>query len=484
MNIAENKRKMGKVALLRLKPPVFEYSYHPIGFRPPYILKYIEAFLKKEDFCDVKLIDQRITRLSFEDIVKNIKTWAPDIVVISISTLDVEQSLRFCRILREGTIGKSILIFGVGQEISADIEKYKDFNPLFDILLGGEAEIEIASIIRKINDGIDIKELKNFYNQDIFKTKLMEVSDPDSLPFPIYAPGSLEAYNFVYPLKLNKKVVWGHMLSSRGCPHHCIFCSQIMRESYGNRFRGRSATNVVDEMEHLSDFGANVITFDDDNFTSSRDHVKAICDEIESRQLKIKWIAHARIDEVDFALLKLMKKAGCLLLRFGIETGSKRVLEILSKTRNSGLWLKRVRHVIGRTRSVGIATVGLFIVGSPTETKDDLLESINFAKIISPDVIQVAYFIPFPGSSAYSLFKDQLKGIPFSKMYHYDKPLINLSAMSNGELEKAQSIFYASFLLRPIFVVKHIFNYLFFYLYNPTVFLELLGITRLILRGK
>lgn len=468
--MVKSEKRIQRVLLLRLKPSVYDSCYHPIGFRPPYTLKYIESLLIKQEICSVKLIDQKIVNLPFESILDTVKSWHPDLIVLSISTLDVNKSLEFCRLVRKNKNSKGIIIIGTGQEMGFGIAEEKSFNELFDVRLRGEAEEEVVSIIKKLNEATGIDKIKDYYNQKEFKTEAIKLHNLDRLPFPVYDLDSLKRYYFVYPLKVKRRLIWGHVLTSRGCPHNCIFCSQIMRETHGKRFRGRSAENIVDEIENLLKLGANIITLDDDNFTTSNEHVEAMCREIKLRKLHVQWIAHARVDEIAPSLFRLMKEAGCVLLRFGVESGSERIIKTLRKTNNSHSWIDKSRKAVSTAKLLGIGTVCLFIVGSPGETKEDFQKSIKLAQILSPDIIQVAYFTFFPDSMAYQMFSQRLRKNATSEMYHYKKPLVNFSAMNDQELERAQNVFYRSFLMRPVFILRHFYNYFFFYLHNPYIF--------------
>jgi anaerobic magnesium-protoporphyrin IX monomethyl ester cyclase len=250
-----------------------------------------------------------------------------------------------------------------------------------------------------------------------------------------------------------------------------------MRESYGKKFRTRAPANVIDEMEYLIKLGANIIIFDDDNFTTSENHIRGICEEIKKRNLHIKWVAHSRVDEVNPSLLKLMKDAGCTLLRFGVESGSEKIIKILGKTNDARDWLRKCREVIRQAKSLGISVACLFIVGSPEETYKDFISSIEFSKSLSPDIVQIAYFVAFPGSKIYQQSKEKC-GVDSLDIYHYGLPSSNLSKMSSDELKRAQSLFYRSFLIRPRFLIKHFFDYGYFYIKNPEIFLKLSRITK------
>ena len=472
--IIKKRKQVESVLLLRLRLAMLEGSFHPINFRPPYSLKYVESLLLQSRAASVRLIDQRITNLNFFDILGVFREIRYDLVVIDVSTLNSKESLKFCELIRGGKQNCKTVLIGIGQEISANAQTYSTLG-IFDILIAGEAEVEIFSIIERLNEGISIDEIKEYYKHHDRFGKELTVADLDELPYPVYSREDFKGYSYVYPLKLSKRIVWGNVLSSRGCPNACIFCSQITRESYGKKLRLRSAVSVVDEIEYQHALGANMIAFTDDNFTTSVLHVESICREIKSRNLNIKWAAHARVDEVDRSLIRLMKDAGCILLRFGIESGSKRVVEFLGKTRNPDSWFLQSKEAVAQAKSLGISVACLFIIGSPTETSEDIRESVAFAKELSPDVIQVAYFTPFPGSQFYTRIKGGVDEQTISWMYHYNKPLINFSAMEDSELNNAQALFYKSFLLRPSFIFSHFRDHFLFYVFNPGIFRKLFG---------
>jgi radical SAM superfamily enzyme YgiQ (UPF0313 family) len=272
---------------------------------------------------------------------------------------------------------------------------------------------------------------------------------------------------------MRERAKWGFVLSSRGCPYGCYFCSPIMRKTYGTKVRVRTAQNIVDEIEHLMGLGINVISFEDDDLTVKKEHVLSLCQEIKSRKLKISWISHARVDELDGPLLKEMREAGCVLLRIGVEAGSERVLQLFRKNPRGRDWKQTCQTVFSDARRVGIATNALVIIGSPGETREEIEATINFTVDLDPDIIQVHFFTLYPGSPAYEEYKDRVPENEIPKMHHYNLPLINLSSLSQEELWKLRGLFYKKFFFRPSFIFKHIYHYAPFYLLNPKVFRQL-----------
>jgi radical SAM superfamily enzyme YgiQ (UPF0313 family) len=468
-----------KAILLRLSPPIYQKNPHPIGFRPPYILKYIEALLRKNTDCEVQCFDQQITGLTTNELIPMVRNYSPHYMVLDISILNYTATMDFLKCLK-ARLASDIIIIGIGQKVSADVGAFRDKHPQFDILFAGEAEQEVTEVIRKMNQGVSLQEIKLFYEDRDLKNRVWTVDDLDRLPFLNYEKDVSSKYSLVYPLKKARRLKWGHILTSRGCPHPCIFCSQLMRESYGRKVRFRSADHVVNEMEYLINQGVNIIAFDDDNFTNSCKHVKSICEEITNRKLKVDWIIHARIDEVPASLLKLLSDAGCVLIRFGLESRVERILALLDKTNDVQKWIESAGPTIKKAQSLGISVACLFQVGCPTETFDDVQRSIDYAKSLNPDIIQVHYFTPFPGTAAYDMFKEQVEKSSEGALYHYGCPTINLSDMTDVELQKAQGLFYKKFLLRPLFIVRHFVDHLLFYIMNRDVLLNLLKVVKII----
>jgi len=462
------KEAIKKVMLVRLNSPLINKIKHPRSLRPPFTLKYMQALLLKRGI-QVKLIDCAIEAIVLDRLAGLAIEWCPQLLVISESILEYELVIRFASQLKKRK--QDILIIVVGQGVGEDFLKDPSCSCI-DFALKGEAEIELVNLIDEIENGTKITDLKSRYREKLLNLTLT-VEDLNGLPFPVYEQQELNRYSFVYPLKIYKRLKWGHILSSRGCPYECIFCSQTIRESFGKNIRLRSAKNVVDEIEALISRGANVIAFDDDNFTTVKEHVFSVCREIIERKISINWICHARVDNLTRDLLVLMKEAGCILLRCGIESGSERVLKILKKG-GAPHWKEKAGEVFQEAKKLGILTNALFLIGNPTETVSDIEESIALAKQLAPDIIQVAFFTPYLGSPAYEEYRDKLTSVPLSQMYHYKPVMVNFSQVGAKELALLQRKLYGSILLTPEFILKHIRDYGLFYLFNHRVFFKLL----------
>ena len=439
----------------------------------------MEALLTMELHCRVTIIDSLIDPIEHYLYGKKTLEWNADMVVMSSSIQDHKTCLRYATQIRAKN--EKTIIIAAGQGPTAFPELFKFYNSPIDITITGEAELEIVSIVRKLKTGHDLTELRKCYPG----SKMQIISDPDALPFPAWSNKELKKYYHLYPLKINHRLIWGHILSSRGCPHNCIFCSYTIRETYGKELRLRSSKNVVDEIETMIKRGVNVLIFDDDNFTTSKTHVVNICNELIKRRLNIPWTAHARIDEIDRDLILKMKEAGCILLRYGIESGSSRVLQKLKKTSCTN-WPEKAIEISRFFKNADIGVVALFIIGNPGETREEIIESIELAKTMSPDILQVSFFTAYPGSTAYSAPGTSKTKHDFSRLYHYFAPEggSNLSKLTTTELLKMYKHFYYAFFLNPKFVIRHFVKYSFFYFHNPHILYYLLRILRNFLTKK
>lgn len=459
-------RGIERILLVRLSADLINQSGHPRAIRPPFTLKYIQSLAGSRGYS-VELIDHAVNWLALREMINFLIRWQPDIVIISLTSLELDSIQEFINLLKFNCRDIIAVLTGQGAD-----EKVLDYCPDIDFVIKGEPEVEIPNLIDKINKNENIENLKKHYRKELLNDYFI-VEKLDDLPFPLYNRNELASYSFVYPLKIYKRLRWGHILSSRGCPNSCIFCSQVTRESYGRQIRLRSPQNIVNEIESLVSVGANIVSFDDDNFAAIEGHVRGVCAELLKREIKIKWICHARVDNLSEDLLILMKKAGCILLRCGVESGAERIIGILHKGESS-CWSKKTRQVFLSARKIGIATNALFLIGNPSETVEEIEKTISLAKSLSPDVIQVAFFTPYPGSAIYEEYKNILFSVPLCRMYHYSAPLVNFSRVELRDLVRFQKLFYKKFLLNPGFIAKHILDYGIFYLFNLDVLSKLL----------
>ena len=209
----------------------------------------------------------------------------------------------------------------------------------------------------------------------------------DDLPIPRHDLLPLEKYRA--PLV---RGAYGFVVTSRGCPGGCRFC--IKHVSYGSSVRFRSPENIVAELEFLNELGVRNVHMYADLFTVSREQVMGLCELILQRGLQIRWTCNSRVDFVDPEMLRMMGKAGCWMISWGIESGSEEILRRAHK----GISPDQVEQALRWAHEARIRNWGYFIIGLPGETEETIRETIRFAKRLPLDLALFHIAAPYPGS--------------------------------------------------------------------------------------
>jgi radical SAM superfamily enzyme YgiQ (UPF0313 family) len=221
--------------------------------------------------------------------------------------------------------------------------------------------------------------------------------------------------------------------------------------------------------------GVNVISFEDDDPTYDRDRTLALAETLAG--VPAHYILHARVDELDNEVLKALASSGCLLIKLGVESGSADVIDRLKKGDGS-TWVQRTIQATKAARELGMAVAGLFIVGCPDETEQDLARTKDLMLLGAFDLIQLHFFTPYPGSHIHGSLDTTLPEERAASLYHYDPHTldqISFSELSPVRLREWSQSIYQSFVYRPGFIALHIRRFLPFYLHNPKVFSRLFG---------
>jgi len=451
---------LNRILLIRAGISQRKLIDHPLHNPPPLSLKYTKTLLETQGSPEIKIIDCLVNAYSSEDIINLIKDQDYHLMVIEISSPAFKQALSLCKKIKKN---QNIFIVAVGSDVSERYKNYLSLNSTFDFILRGEYEFEIFNLIKELNSDRKNEEIKKYYHTEKSKKNFI-IEDLTCLPHLQWSPKELDRYPYRYPLRMSREIKPGYVSASRGCKHGCTFCSPSVRKSYGKKLRLQTAARIANEMEHLCQLGVNLISFEDDDLTGSRNHVLSICDEINRRNLKVNWTCHARIDEVNEELLKKMKKAGCILILFGVESGSKKIITTLHKMPSHHNWNKQAKETFYYARKIGIATCAMFLVGNPSEREEDVQASIELSYHLKPDFIKVHNFTLYPGAIDYKKYHNKKED--FTSHHHYQAPTLNVSAMEDSLLKTIQIKFYKKFLFRPSFLLTHFYKYLFFYLYN------------------
>lgn len=414
---------------------------------PPLGLAYLAGAIANEGFDDMEIdiIDAFALGMRFEDLERRLKSARPDVVGVTGMSPIIESAYKAAKIARPHS---RLLILG-GAHVSAVGNKVFDECPELDAAIAGEAEESFAAFINAVyKDGEYRKDMPGVIVKGLNTAARPVISDPDALPFP--ARGLLPGRLYRHPLFGGQVVAT--MISSRGCPYNCIFCDKSVS---GNKWRPRSPEKVLDEIENIvKGQGVKCIIFYDDLFTLDPDRVIAICKGIIERGLDITWKCEGRVNLVNEEMLEWMRKAGCRIIAYGVETPHQQGLDFLRKGVKAG----QISDAFTRTREAGIETLAYFIMGIPVETFEEELETINFAIKIKADYAQFATLSPFPGSELYELAieKGWYREVPAIGPGEQGlrRPVIITQEWTEDKLREIVNRAYKRFYFRPGYLLK------------------------------
>jgi magnesium-protoporphyrin IX monomethyl ester (oxidative) cyclase len=351
--------------------------------------------------------------LTNEQIAARIKHWSPRLVAITMPFLGWwKTAFDAASVAKSIDKGIKTVLIGLHPSVRpADSLAH----PNIDFVVIGEPEqtmLELASVLEQGNLE-DLKKVKGIAfikdGETIITPPRPMIQDLDSLPFPARHLLPMATYFAAVkenPLRGEICKPWAAMITSRGCPHNCIFCSNYI--VMGKKWRARSPENVVAEIEQLvNTYRIKQIDFEDDNLTLDRKRMKAICDLIVERGLDIEWYTPngVRADTLDEHLLKKMKEAGCKKIRVAPESGVQRVVDQIIK---KNLDLKRVEDAVILSKKVGIGVGCFFILGFIGETKEDIEATIDYAyklRQLGADYFYFNYATPAYGTDLYEQAK-------------------------------------------------------------------------------
>lgn len=429
------------------------YVEEEAGFYPPLGLALIAGYLEKHTNFKIEIIDALSQNLSMQELQTQIQQIAPDIVGITTTTFTLIDVLNIADIIKK--VNKNIHITLGGPHLGIYPQETLTHNSIDSIIIG-EGEISFCELVKYLADGKSLDGVKDVYfkkdEKIITNPSRDNIQDLDSLSFPARHLLPLNKYYSIH----GQREQMTTMFISRGCPYNCLFCYH----AFGRKFRFRSPKNVVDEIQEIINLGIREIFFFDDLFTANKDVVMGICDEIIKRRLKIIWEIRARINTVDKEMLEKLKSAGCRRISYGVESGTDRILNVLRK----GITTEQVIQVFKLTKSYGFITYADFMIGSPGETKDEILETIRFAQKIKPDFVQFSITTPYPQTDLYQagldkqVFKEDY-WLKFVKNPSKDFiPQIWNENLSYEELVDLLNYAYKNFYLRPEFIIKRFLN--------------------------
>lgn len=435
--------------LLLINPDYMRYSAPPLG------LIALAAYIRRQcPFLNLKLIDQ----IPENEIIDQIKKFSPKAIGISA----VSENYYFVKMLGrkiKKNFPETILILG-GIHITTSPHSFKE-SP-FDIAIRGEGEIAFAKLLKSIekNNGInknDINEITGIMFRD--KNKIIDlglaefIENLDELPLPARDLLNNQYYSLPTISAKDDFDPTGSIITSRGCPHNCRFCSSYAL--WGRRIRFFSAERVVEEIEVLHNkYNYRKIAFVDDVFTINKPRLRKIISILKTKPFfgKIKFSVLGRADSFDEETAKLLKELNVFLVTFGIETGSQKTLTYLKR---GIIKVEDGINAVNIAKKYGIMGGGFFMIGSPYETKEDMEETYKFIKNHCKDNFAIHQTVPLPGTEVWDYaIKNQIISEDFYDYPQKDFTDINSDLLLSKEISKEdfEKMFYK---IKSIYIKKN-----------------------------
>lgn len=401
----------------------------------------------------VSFVEAAARNFSVEKTLKIVAELSPSLLVIHATTPSIYNDIEQAKVIKERTHCKVVF---VGQHVTAEVENtFKIAQDAVDYILRGEYD----ETLYDLSQGLPVEEilgLSYFNGVSVSHNPARPPLDVNTLPFPAWELIKPEWYP-----DAGKKFPFLTLMTGRGCNNACSFCRdpQLM---YGHHLRLRDVKKVVDEIEYDLNLYPQIreIMFETDTFTANRDHVMGICEEIIKRRLnnRITFSCNVRVD-IDLSLLPLMKKAGFRMLMVGYEFGYDEALKAVNKGRVS---VAMAREFTKTAHKLGFTTHGCFMIGAPGETQKTAQKTIDFAKSLPLDTIQITGIAVYPGTRMYLWAKENNFLITHDwrdwlTVEREQKTLLSYPQFSNQQIDEFIDKGLKEFYLRP----KQIFQMLF-----------------------
>ncbi len=443
-----------EVVLLRIDRQAQDHTRHPRHAHPALDLKYVQSGLEAILGDEVPLLDGWLADFDVETFAATALGRRPRIAVIRAVTWSLDESVRVAARLHAA----GVVTIAVGQQVAHVARSpYPGWHEAYDLAVHGEPEEEVPRLVARLQAGEPLHVLRAESIRRMRSGAMVLVEDPDALCRPRFSSSELGGYPFPFPTRAPARARWGYVLTSWGCPRPCRHCTAIVRKSVGQRLRERDVGRVVDEVLALRAAGAGAIAFEDDSLFVNRARFLRLADELVRRDVRLPWMANARPDELDPERVDAARAAGAVLLKVGVDSGSPRLIERLGKTADGAAWMRDTRRAFSLLERSGIGSVALFMVGMPDETVEDAEATLQLARRIAPDYIQVQIYRAYPDVPLWNDLPDGKR--TSGAEYHYLAPISNCSRIPAEALPGLQRRMYRQFYLRPAFVGRHLLRH-------------------------
>jgi anaerobic magnesium-protoporphyrin IX monomethyl ester cyclase len=427
----DKEKKYGKLINMLLTPSV------------PLSIVFLGSFLEHQGY-EVRLFDEQIELLTENRIQEIINEFYPEIIGFTCTTPGMARAHEIAADIKRINPEIKVVMGNIHPTVLPE-ETLKD--PNVDLVVRGEGEFTFLEYLQALESAGDITKIDGISHRlnGSFYHTVNRQYQKDLDVFPPVNWKLLTDFNDNYTIE------W--ILTSRGCPYKCVFCSA--RSVSGFKYRFNSPQRVIEEVDVVvRDYGMKFFSFADDNFVVRKDRTREICRLLIERgyHKETKWLCQTRADAVNEPLLELMREAGCEYISFGIETGTQRLLDLIGKS----LKMEAIENAVNMAHRVGIKTRGSFMLGLPTETREDSLATIDFALSLPLDIAKFNLAVPYPGTELLNMaiaeglhITDDWSNINTAAGLSNTQAFYIPKGRTMEELAKLQKLAHTKFYLRP-----------------------------------
>ena len=410
-------------------------------------LAYLAAVLEKNGH-DVTVIDCPASEIDLNQLKIKLSSVEPKLIGITSMTPTIQSAIQSAYAAKE-TCPDSLVVLG-GPHATFMDEQVLSEEKSIDIVVRGEGEETLLDLTQNVSNHKNLNKIEGITyrkNGNIVRTSNRTfIQNLDELTRPAYKFFPLEKYRLY-----GRRIL--PIITSRGCPSQCSFCTTS--RIFGKAFRARSPKNVVDELEWLRDVhGADAFSFYDDTFTLDKTRALKICEEIKNRKIGIPWDCQTRVSTVSKELLSKMREANCQQVFFGVESGCQKILDAVNK----GTTVEQNKAAIKMAKKAGLFVAVSVMVGYPGETREMLKQTIDLVRNTEPDDAYICVATPYPGTELRNLIEKTGWNISNDwKRYDTTAPVFDNPNLSTEDVTKIRSSFYDSF-YSPKYVLRHLFK--------------------------
>ncbi len=401
---------------------------------------------------EVRLIDCEAAGLTHNDLEEKIRAYQPQIIGLQTFCNTIGRTLEISKRVKENISTDIKVIFGGVQATFFPKEYIADKN--VDFVVVGEGEIIFKNLLDALEkNSTDFSHINGLVwkknGQIVVNPPEKLIENLDILPFPARHLFDWKLYHSSAQLRGKKTSL---IITSRGCPYNCGFC--FSHKTFGRTYRYMSSGRVIEEIKFLKEkYNVDGLQFYDDTLTFNKARITELCDLMIAEKINLPWSCFTRVDCVTEELLKKMKAAGCYQIFYGVEAGNQRLLNLMSK----GITIEQIKNAFSWTNNAGIEALASFIIGLPTETKEEARDSVKLAKEIEAAYAHWELFTPYPGTNLYKIALEygRLLTTDLSKYSPWrDEPVYLPYGRTTEELKETKQWIYRQFYLRPFFFIR------------------------------